>query len=118
MGAEDNKVIEALKEKIDAMQAEIDSMKAAKAKEEEEAAQKAAAEEKEAAEKAAAEEAKKAAEAEEAFKKALIERIEALEQRVSKASASSKSIQGQDGVQPPDISEKSRRDSFGRVRRG
>lgn len=117
MGTEDNKVVEALKEKIDAMQAEIDSMKAAKAKEEEEAAQKAA-EAKEAAEKAAAEEAKKAAEAEEAFKKALIEKVEALEQRVSKNSAASKSLQGQDGGQPPDVSEKSKRDSFGRVRRG
>lgn len=117
MGTEDNKVIEALKEKIDAMQAEIDSMKAAKAEEEEEAAQKAA-EAKEAAKKAAEEEAKKAAEAEEAFKKALIERIEAIEQRVSKGGAASKSLQGQDGAQPPDTSEKSRRDSFGRVRRG
>ena len=47
-----------------------------------------------------------------------MERIEALEQRVSKANAFSRSIQGQDGVQPPDVSEKSRRDSFGRVRRG
>lgn len=117
MGTEDTKVVEALKEQMTALQAEIDSMKAEKAKVEEEAAKKAA-EDKEAAEKAAAEAVKKAAEADEAFKKAVTEKLEALEKAAAKGSAASKSLQGQDGAQPPDTSEKSRRDSFGRVRRG
>jgi len=117
MDVEEKKVFEAMKAKIEALETEIKTMQAEKAKVEEEAAKKAA-EEAEAAKKTAEEEAKKAAEAEEAFKKALMEKVEALEQRVSKGGAASKSLQGQDGEQPPDTSEKSRRDSFGRVRRG